>query len=382
MVQRAGLFVRVPPARCRRCLALVARAGDRHDTDDRSLRLALDVHRRRARGRTDRRTDGHSVMRKGLIVDALATLVAGLAGTSSGTAYVESMPASGWAGEADAPRSSPRCVSCPASSSRRSPPRSPTTRPRRCSSSSASRCSGVTRIPFDRRRGRGPGVRDAGADPADLFHHPRYPLGVRAARAAAPAGRPRPRGHTWCVGAGGGLGRPSRIGACPMSSLVLDAARDEFQKIKKLGDKAIAQLSDEQLHEDRSRVELGGDHHAAHGRQHAVALDRLPDLRRREAGSHARSGVRGTVGSREALMTEWEDGWKRLFDALAPLTDVDLQRTVIIRTEPHSVYRRSAGRWRITPGTFTRSSSSASTSRAEGGRRCRCQRVSRKSSTA
>ena len=33
-----------------------------------------------------------------------------------------------------------------------------------------------------------------------------------------------------------------------MSSPILDAVRDEFQKIKTLGDKAIAQLSDAELH--------------------------------------------------------------------------------------------------------------------------------------
>src|SRR5947207_15714781 len=41
--------------------------------------------------------------------------------------------------------------------------------------------------------------------------------------------------------------------------------------------------------------------------------------------------------TREALMELWERGWKYLFDALEPLTDDDLTRTVTIRTEPHSV---------------------------------------------
>ena len=36
-------------------------------------------------------------------------------------------------------------------------------------------------------------------------------------------------------------------------------------------------------------------------------------------------------------MELWERGWKYLFDALEPLTDADLARTVTIRTEPHSV---------------------------------------------
>ena len=41
--------------------------------------------------------------------------------------------------------------------------------------------------------------------------------------------------------------------------------------------------------------------------------------------------------TRAELMALWERGWKYLFDALEPLTDADITRTVTIRTEPHSV---------------------------------------------
>jgi hypothetical protein len=41
--------------------------------------------------------------------------------------------------------------------------------------------------------------------------------------------------------------------------------------------------------------------------------------------------------TRAELMELWESGWKYLFDALDPLTDEDVMRTVTIRTEPHSV---------------------------------------------
>lgn len=41
--------------------------------------------------------------------------------------------------------------------------------------------------------------------------------------------------------------------------------------------------------------------------------------------------------TRTALMQEWENGWNRVFEALEPLTDADLGRTVTIRGEPHSV---------------------------------------------
>lgn len=41
--------------------------------------------------------------------------------------------------------------------------------------------------------------------------------------------------------------------------------------------------------------------------------------------------------TREELMAMWETGWKYVFDAVEPLTDADLGRTVTIRGEAHSV---------------------------------------------
>jgi hypothetical protein len=41
--------------------------------------------------------------------------------------------------------------------------------------------------------------------------------------------------------------------------------------------------------------------------------------------------------SRDELMAIWGAGWKYVFDALEPLTDEDLARSITIRTEPHSV---------------------------------------------
>src|SRR6266478_9106576 len=41
--------------------------------------------------------------------------------------------------------------------------------------------------------------------------------------------------------------------------------------------------------------------------------------------------------TREALLAIWEEGWQRIFRALEPLSEHDLQRTVTIRGEAHSV---------------------------------------------
>lgn len=41
--------------------------------------------------------------------------------------------------------------------------------------------------------------------------------------------------------------------------------------------------------------------------------------------------------TREALLETWEHGWALVFQAIEPLSDADLGRTVTIRGEPHSV---------------------------------------------
>jgi uncharacterized damage-inducible protein DinB len=41
--------------------------------------------------------------------------------------------------------------------------------------------------------------------------------------------------------------------------------------------------------------------------------------------------------TRAEMMALWERGWKCVFDAIGPLTDADLTRTITIRGTPHSV---------------------------------------------
>ena len=41
--------------------------------------------------------------------------------------------------------------------------------------------------------------------------------------------------------------------------------------------------------------------------------------------------------TRKALLDAWEDGWARVFQALEPLSEKDLGRTITIRGEAHSV---------------------------------------------
>ncbi len=57
-----------------------------------------------------------------------------------------------------------------------------------------------------------------------------------------------------------------------------------------------------------------------------------------EKASRDRDGEFEVAGATRAdVLAMWERGWKCVFDALEPLKEEDLTRTVTIRTEPHSV---------------------------------------------
>jgi len=126
----------------------------------------------------------------------------------------------------------------------------------------------------------------------------------------------------------------------PTDSPILSVAIDEFQKIKKLADKSIEQLSDRQLHAtidpEANSVAILMRHMAGNMRSRWINFltsdgekpDRMRDGEFEDPGQ-----------TRAELLAEWEHGWNCVFEALTPLTDADLQRTVMIRSEPHTVYK-------------------------------------------
>jgi hypothetical protein len=123
-------------------------------------------------------------------------------------------------------------------------------------------------------------------------------------------------------------------------SPILSVAIEELQKIKKLADKSIAQLSDDQLHvaidPDANSVAVLMRHMAGNMRSRWIDFltsdGEKPDRQRDREFEDPRQ-------SRDALLAEWEHGWQCVFDALTPLSDADLQRIVLIRSEPHTVYK-------------------------------------------
>ena len=125
-----------------------------------------------------------------------------------------------------------------------------------------------------------------------------------------------------------------------IDSPILSAAIDELQKIKKLADKSIEQLADQQLHvtigPEANSVAVLMRHMAGNMRSRWVNFltsdGEKPDrMRDRE--------FEDPHQSRAELIAEWDHGWQCVFDALTPLGDADLQRTVMIRGEAMSVYK-------------------------------------------
>jgi uncharacterized damage-inducible protein DinB len=111
-----------------------------------------------------------------------------------------------------------------------------------------------------------------------------------------------------------------------------------FHYYKKLAERAMAQCPDEALFitldAESYSIAIIVKHLA--GNMRSRWLDLLTTDG--EKPDRNRDTEFETPPTTRAQLTEmWERGWKYVFDALEPLTEADLTRTVTIRTEPHSV---------------------------------------------
>lgn len=111
-----------------------------------------------------------------------------------------------------------------------------------------------------------------------------------------------------------------------------------FRQVKDLAERAMAQCSDEdltaQLDAESNSIATIVKHMAGNMRSrwtNFLTEDGEKPDRNRD------SEFEEPPATRAALMAMWESGWNCVFDALAPLTDADLSRTITIRGEAHSV---------------------------------------------
>lgn len=121
-------------------------------------------------------------------------------------------------------------------------------------------------------------------------------------------------------------------------AVFLSSAIARFQSQKELAEKALAQIGDEDLFwspgEESNSIAILMQHVAGNMLSRwtdFLTTDGEKPSRQRDAEFEA--GLR----TREELMESWNAGWKCLFDAVTPLRDEDLLKTITIRNEPHSV---------------------------------------------
>src|SRR6202035_1963955 len=118
----------------------------------------------------------------------------------------------------------------------------------------------------------------------------------------------------------------------------LEDALELFRQSKKLAERAMEQVTDEQLFAsldpEANSIAIIVKHLSGNMRS------RWTDFLTTDGEKPDRDRDSEFVeppATRQGVLDAWEDGWERLFQALAPLSDADLARTVTIRGEAHSV---------------------------------------------
>ncbi len=111
-----------------------------------------------------------------------------------------------------------------------------------------------------------------------------------------------------------------------------------FGFYKKMGEGAMEQVTDEQLFAtldaEMNSIAIIVKHMAGNMRS------RWTDFLTSDGEKPDRNRDTEFVeppATREELLKRWNEGWDRVFRALTPLSDSDLERSVTIRGEPHSV---------------------------------------------
>ncbi len=122
------------------------------------------------------------------------------------------------------------------------------------------------------------------------------------------------------------------------STSYLEDALTLFRSYKNLGERAMAQVTDEQLitalDEEMNSIAVVVKHMAGNMRSRwtdFLATDGEKPWRDRD------SEFIDPPSTRQDLLRLWDEGWRLVFGALEPLKEEDLQRTITIRGEAHSV---------------------------------------------
>jgi len=123
-----------------------------------------------------------------------------------------------------------------------------------------------------------------------------------------------------------------------LGKIYLDSALERLSYYKSLGDKTIARLSDEQLlwqpEGEPNSIYLIVKHLSGNMRSRwtdFLSSDGEKEWRNRDAE------FENGVATKEAIIQLWNEGWQVILDSIGSLTPDDLEKKVMIRSEPHVV---------------------------------------------
>ena len=113
----------------------------------------------------------------------------------------------------------------------------------------------------------------------------------------------------------------------------------QLGKYREMGEKAMAQISDDDFFVELSNVDnsiaIIVKHMAGNMRSRwrdFLTSDGEKDDRHRDTEFEIYDS-----DSKESLMQKWKEGWKVCFEAIEPLKPEDLEKTIYIRGEAHTV---------------------------------------------
>ncbi len=126
-----------------------------------------------------------------------------------------------------------------------------------------------------------------------------------------------------------------------LSAHFLEDALAVFRNYKKLGENAMSQLDDEEFFALIDAEANSVAHLVKHlsGNMRSRWSDFLTADGEKPDRDRDAEFVIERETTRAEVMRWWEDGWGYVFAAIEPLQPADLERTVRIRSEPHTVVK-------------------------------------------
>ena len=121
-------------------------------------------------------------------------------------------------------------------------------------------------------------------------------------------------------------------------STYLTSIKKQFAYYKQLGEKTFEQVPEEklfwQLNEESNSIAMIVKH------LHGNMMSRWTDFLTTDGEKEWRKRDEefdNDIRSKEELLAKWNEGWQCFFDAINPLTEMDLEREIYIRNMGHSI---------------------------------------------